>query len=100
MAQGNSSVKERHDVSYDKPRKYKVILHNDDFTPMDLVVDILTGIFRKSKPEAVEIMLSVHNSGIGIAGVYSYDIAHTLAKRAMAVAREQGYPLTLSCQPI
>ncbi len=100
MAQGDSALKDRHDAAYDTPRKYKVILHNDDFTPMEFVVEILIRIFRKSQAEAVDIMLSVHNSGTGVAGEYSYDMAHTLASKAMRLARESGYPLTLSCQPV
>jgi len=81
------------------PRKYKVILMNDDFTPMDFVVMILTLVFRKSEAEAEAIMLEVHHKGQAIAGVYTLDEALTRSNRAMQWARDEGYPLRAKCEP-
>lgn len=99
MANSESAVKERSGIDLKSPKKYKVLIHNDDFTPMDFVVMILTTIFRKSEPEAVELMLSVHHSDKAIAGVYTYDIAATKTEQAMNMARSEGYPLRLSYEP-
>ena len=100
MPQEANSVRERSDVRTNQPRKYSVIIYNDDFTPMDFVVDILVHIFRKSEAEAISLMLAVHHSDKAVAGVYSYDIARSKADKATAIAREEGYPLRLSCEPI
>src|SRR5262249_1034179 len=64
-----------------KPKMYKVLLHNDDYTTMEFVVFILQGIFHRSEADAVQIMLHVHKNGIGVAGVYSYEIAKTRLKQ-------------------
>lgn len=77
----------------EKPKLYKVLLHNDDFTTMDFVVFILQYVFKRSEAEAVAIMLSVHNSGIGVAGVYPYEIANEKSQKAINLARAREYPL-------
>ena len=76
-----------------EPKMYKVLLLNDDFTPMDIVVHILVKIFRRSETEANKIMLQVHTKGSGIAGVYSHEIAETKAFQASEFARQNEYPL-------
>lgn len=78
------------------PRLYAVVLHNDDYTPMDFVVEILAKIFRKGPAEAEEVMLLVHNEGSGVAGVYPFDIAVTKKAQAERSAGEKGYPLKLT----
>lgn len=83
-----------------EPRQYRVILHNDDFTTMDFVVMILAVVFRKSELDAERIMLDVHHRGRGTAGVYSYDIALTKAEKAKRMAREAGFPLRLTVEPV
>ena len=93
--QSDTMVKER----TKRPRRYQVLLHNDDFTPMEFVTQILETIFRKSGAEATRIMLTVHNSGLGVAGVYSREIAETKAMRTIQLAREAGYPLMVSTEP-
>lgn len=75
------------------PPMYKVIFLNDDFTPMDFVVDVLINIFHKSQSEAVQIMESTHKTGRGLAGIYDYDIAATRVQLTMRKARDAGFPL-------
>lgn len=76
-----------------KPPMYKVLLLNDDFTPMDFVVSILQTIFYKDKDEAVNITMNVHTSGIGVCGVYTKDIAETKVEQVLAYAQENQHPL-------
>src|SRR5512140_2217263 len=76
-----------------KPKMYKVLLHNDDYTTMEFVVFILQGIFHRSEADAVQIMLHVHKNGMGVAGVYSYDIAETRIAQVEALARQHEFPL-------
>ena len=83
----------------DKPNLYKVILHNDDYTTMEFVVEILEMIFNKSPAEAVGVMMHVHTSGIGIAGVYPYDVAETKVARTLETASGAGHPLRCSMEP-
>jgi ATP-dependent Clp protease adaptor protein ClpS len=77
----------------EKPPLYKVVLHNDDFTTMEFVVFVLQTIFMRTDGEAFQVMLKVHNEGIGIAGIYSYEIANMKAEKAMNLAQAQEYPL-------
>lgn len=81
-----------------KPKMYKVIIYNDDYTTMEFVVKVLIEIFKKSVVEATKIMYDVHRSGIGIAGIYSYDIAATKMTQAMNASRESGFPLKFSIE--
>ena len=76
-----------------KPPLFKVLLHNDDYTTMDFVVYVLYTIFHKSEVEAFKIMLKVHNEGVGIAGVYPYEIAETKAEKVIALAQQHEFPL-------
>ena len=76
-----------------KPSLYKVILLNDDYTPMEFVVEILKGFFNKSHEEALQVMLHVHQKGVGICGVFSYGIAETKATQVMDMARYHQHPL-------
>lgn len=77
----------------DEPPMYKVLIHNDDYTTMDFVVEILTLVFNKPIDEAIEIMLNVHRKGIGVCGVYTYEISETKVETVHALAREHGFPL-------
>lgn len=76
-----------------KPPLYKVYILNDDYTPMDFVVDILETIFNKSREEATRIMLHVHRKGMGLCGVYTYDIAETKVAHVHRAARLAQHPL-------
>ncbi|MFQ6021499.1 MAG: ATP-dependent Clp protease adapter ClpS [Acidiferrobacterales bacterium] len=82
-----------------KPDLYKVILLNDDYTPMEFVVVILERFFRKTRTEATRIMLHVHQKGIGVCGVYTRDIAETKVKQVMTCARENRHPLQCTMEP-
>jgi ATP-dependent Clp protease adaptor protein ClpS len=76
-----------------KPQLYKVLLHNDDFTTMDFVIEVLVRYFRKSRVEATRIMLEVHHRGLGVAGVFTYEVAETKVAQVTAEARQHGMPL-------
>jgi len=76
-----------------EPPHYKVVLHNDDYTPMDFVVLILQKYFSLDETEAIRIMLLVHNTGIGIAGIFPREIAETKVHKVNAYARKNRYPL-------
>lgn len=93
----NSGYRER--VDLDEPRRFRVILHNDDFTTMDFVVKVLRTVFFKSDIEAEALMLQVHNTGKAVVGVYPYDIAQSKKQKATAMARAEGFPLRITCQP-
>ena len=76
-----------------KPPLYRVLLHNDDFTTMEFVVHVLEAVFQKTDSEAVRIMLNVHNEGVGVAGVYTYEVAEMKIERVTQMARAEEYPL-------
>ena len=77
----------------DEPPMYKVLLHNDDYTTMEFVIEIMMLVFKKSPEESVEIMLNVHQKGIGICGVYTYEVSETKVNTVHDLARENGFPL-------
>lgn len=76
----------------EKPPLYKVLLHNDDFTTMEFVVYVLSTVFKRSEAESVLIMLKVHNEGVGIAGIYQFEIANMKAQKAMNMAKAHEFP--------
>lgn len=82
-----------------KPPMYKVLLHNDDYTTREFVVWVLTSVFHKSENDAVAIMSHVHNNGVGVAGVYTYEVAETKVTKTLHLAKAQQYPLQLSIEP-
>ena len=86
----------KHDVDLQMPRMFVVIIHNDDVTTMDFVVEVLVDIFQKSPQEAAVLMMDVHEKGSGIAGVYVFDIAATKKSQADKRASEKGFPLKLT----
>ena len=91
-------IVEHVDDSTAEPPLYEVLLHNDDYTTMEFVVDILMTVFRKTADEATAIMLAVHTNGVGVAGVYPRELAETKAHHAQHLARKAGYPLRCTLQ--
>ena len=77
----------------ERPPLYKVLLHNDNFTPMEFVVIILQTVFKHGESEAVRIMLSVHRQGVGLAGVYPYEVAEMKVDRVTSIAQANEFPL-------
>ena len=92
-------MRNRTNTALREPRRYKVIIYNDDFTTMEFVVHVLNTVFYKSQPEAEALMLDVHERGSAVVGVYSYDIATSRVRKATMMAREQNFPLRLECKP-
>jgi len=82
------------------PRMYKVLIHNDDYTTMDFVVYVLESIFRKTAAEAVEIMLHVHEKGVGTCGVYTHELAETKVDQVNNLALEHEFPLKASMEEV
>ena len=78
---------------------FRVYLLNDDYTPMDFVVEVLQRYFRKSETEAMQIMLEAHEKGVGLAGVYTFEIAETKVSEVERRAQEEGYPLRCVLEP-
>ncbi len=76
-----------------EPPMYKVLIHNDDYTTKEFVVQILMAIFNKSMEEATQIMWKAHKTGIGLCGIFSYEVAETKVNVVTATAREHGFPL-------
>ncbi len=83
-----------------EPRLYKILLHNDDYTTMEFVVFILTSIFHKSVNDATEIMLNVHHTGIGVAGVYTREICEMKMEQVRSLAEENEFPLRCTMESV
>jgi len=81
------------ELEIEEPKKYKVLLLNDDFSTMEFVIDILMKIFRKSQNESADIMLNVHNNGKAVCGLFSHEIASTKVAQVAHNAKKAGYPL-------
>jgi ATP-dependent Clp protease adaptor protein ClpS len=88
-------IDEKIEQVVNEPSRFKVILLNDDKTPMEWVIDILMTIFKHSETTAKDITLKVHNEGSGIAGIYTYEIAEQKAVEATTASRERGFPLQM-----
>ncbi len=83
-----------------EPKKFKVLLHNDDYTTMEFVVEILMSVFSKTFPEAERIMRKVHEKGKGVCGIYPAEIAETKIELVHMRARSQGFPLKCTMQEV
>lgn len=99
MAKEQTGIRERQRTDLREPRRYKVIIYNDDFTTMEFVVMILTQVFFKSEAEAEALMLQVHHGDKAVVGIYSYDVATSKVRKATDMARESGFPLRLTVEP-
>jgi len=91
-----SELLDEHEVK--EPRKYKVLLHNDDYTTMDFVVEILVRVFHKTEAQATAIMLSVHNQGYGVCGTFTAEVAETKVDLVHRLAKSAGFPLKCSME--
>jgi len=94
--EGGLAVEERRREK--RPRRYKVILHNDDYTTMEFVVEVLVDHFHKTPPEALQVMLEVHHKGSGVAGVFPLEVAETKVAEVTSEARQAGFPLLLTTE--
>lgn len=89
---------QEHEIEITEPTMYKVLLHNDDYTPMDFVVFVLKKFFNKNEIEAYQIMMDVHEKGLGLAGVYSFEIAETKVTQVNQFSKQNEYPLKTSLE--
>jgi ATP-dependent Clp protease adaptor protein ClpS len=98
-SEGNVILEKKQREDLKEPPRYRVLLHNDDYTTMDFVIYVLTTVFQRSEVDAINIMLQVHTQGVGVAGIYSYEIAETKVAKVLQLAREQEFPLQSSMEP-
>ena len=82
-----------------RPKMFRVLLHNDDFTTMEFVIWVLQDVFHKSESQATHLMLTIHHQGLGLAGVFTLDIAETKVVQVTELAREHGMPLLTTTEP-
>ena len=87
-------------VKAKEPKRYKVIMHNDDFTSMEFVIFVLMNIFNKNEMEANDLMMKVHKGGSAIVGTYSYDIAKSKMEKTTALARQEGFPFKVTIEVV
>jgi ATP-dependent Clp protease adaptor protein ClpS len=97
--EGDIATQQETREKLDRPKMYKVLLHNDNYTTMDFVVMVLVSVFHKRETEAIRIMLDVHHKGIGMVGVYSREIAETKVQRVTELARQAQFPLLCTMEP-
>ena len=88
------------DVDIKEPKLYKVLLHNDNYTTMDFVIRVLEAVFYKSPPEATQIMMSVHRKGVGVCGIYPYDVAESKVAQVHVMAKQNQFPLKSSMEEV
>ena len=98
--QAGGSIKERTSEQTKEPTLYNVVLLNDDYTPMQFVVDVLETLFQKTPSEAHRIMMQVHLNDRGVAGVYTWDVAETKVASLVTLAREAGHPLQATIEDL
>ncbi len=93
------AVQKKTEKKLAKPPMYKVVLHNDDYTPREFVVLVLQAVFHRSENEATAIMLTAHNTGFAVAGVYTYEIAESKCAEVKALAQQAQFPLLSTVEP-
>lgn len=98
MSLADVKVTKKTVVELQPPKKWKVVFLNDDVTPMELVVELLTTIFKHSENAAKEITLEIHNTGSAVAGVYTFEIAEQKVVESTAIARNNGFPLRIQAE--
>jgi len=87
-------------LALDEPTLYKVLLHNDDYTSMDFVIEILMNLFHKSLAQAEQIMIEVHKAGKGTCGIFTYEIAETKVHQVKELAKSSGFPLLATMEEV
>ena len=97
---GDLGLKDKQKHKVEPPKNYKVVLHNDDYTPMQFVEALLQQVFFRSPAEASRITLTIHKGEKGIAGIYSKEIAETKSRQANEVAKSHGHPLLTEYEPV
>ena len=98
MSESEITIDEKIEQVIIEPAKYKVIMLNDNQTPMEFVIEILKSIFKHSDKTAQDIMLSIHNTGSAVVGIYTYEIAEQRAVEATTLSRDNGFPLQLKVE--
>jgi ATP-dependent Clp protease adaptor protein ClpS len=98
MPSTDIQIDEKIKIKTQMPKRWKVILVNDDSTPMDFVISVLMDIFKHTEDSARDIMLQVHETGSGVAGIYSFEIAEAKAVEATSTARTNGFPLQIKLE--
>ncbi len=89
----------RRETRVQRPRMYRVLMHNDDYTTREFVVEVLRSVFHHSETDAVRIMLHVHYNGLGVAGVFTREVAETKVRIVEQLAKEREFPLRMSMEP-
>lgn len=97
-ARESTLFESRSDQQLQRPRLWRVLLHNDDYTTQDFVVWVLETVFHKPRGEAFAVMMSVHRSGVGVAGVYTHDVADTKVRKTKQLAEEHEFPLLVTME--
>jgi len=98
MSTADVKLDEKIKQTLEEPKRWKVIFLNDDATPMEFVIGVLTEVFKHSQETAKQIALEIHNEGSGIAGVYTYEIAEVKCVETTALARSSGFPLQIKME--
>jgi ATP-dependent Clp protease adaptor protein ClpS len=99
LPQDSVLTESRNEQRVEHPRMWRVLLHNDDYTTQDFVVMVLETVFHKPRGEAFTIMMSVHRSGVGLAGIFTRDVAETKIRTTRQMAEEQEFPLLATMEP-
>lgn len=98
MANTKTATKEQVEISY--PNRFKVVLHNDDFTPMEFVIQLLIEVFNKGIDEASNLTMLIHTEGRATAGIYSYEVAEQKVHEANLISRHKGHPLEIEIESV
>jgi ATP-dependent Clp protease adaptor protein ClpS len=98
-AEGGVQLEQETRERIDRPRRWQVLLHNDNYTTMEFVVLVLMGVFHKPEGEAIRIMYDVHRKGVGRVGAYSYEVAETKVRRVAEMAQHAQFPLLATMEP-
>ncbi|NOY93298.1 MAG: ATP-dependent Clp protease adaptor ClpS [Deltaproteobacteria bacterium] len=99
-AGGGVTTETQERIKSARPRLFRVLVHNDDYTTREFVVYVLEHVFRHSEAEATRIMIHVHRKGVGVAGIFPREIAETKMHKVERLARSYDYPLVLSMEPL